>query len=35
MLEQFMDLIDPAIREGVATLENMQIRFYRSDTSRL
>lgn len=29
-LEQFLALIDPAIEEGLATLEKAQVRFYRS-----
>jgi len=29
-LEQFLSLIDPAINEGLATMEKVQVRFYRS-----
>ena len=29
-LEQFLNLIDPAISEGLATMEKVQVRFYRS-----
>lgn len=29
-LEQFLALIDPAIEEGLATMEKAQVRFYRS-----
>lgn len=29
-LEQFLTLIDPAIAEGLATLEKVRVRFYRS-----
>ena len=29
-LEQFLNLIDPAISEGRATMEKVQVRFYRS-----
>lgn len=29
-LEQYLTLIDPAISEGLATMEKVQVRFYRS-----
>ena len=29
-LEQFLDLIEPVIDEGLATMENVNIHFYRS-----
>ena len=32
-IEQFLPSIDSAIAEGLATLENVQIRFYRSRVS--
>jgi PII-like signaling protein len=33
-LERFLDLIDPVIREGVVTLEKMQVRIYRHNQSK-
>jgi PII-like signaling protein len=33
-LECFLDLIDPVIREGVVTLEKMQVRIYRHNQSK-
>ncbi|MGB5985083.1 MAG: DUF190 domain-containing protein [Desulfobacterales bacterium] len=33
-LENFLKLIDPAIREGLATLEKARIQFYRSAGSK-
>jgi len=30
MLEQFLEIIDPFIREGLVTFEKMNIRMYRS-----
>ncbi len=30
MLEQFLEIIDPVIHEGLVTLEKMNIRMYRS-----
>ncbi len=29
-IEQFLEIIDPAIGEGLATLERVQVRFYRA-----
>ncbi len=29
-IEQFLEIIDPAIVEGLATLERVQVRFYRA-----
>ena len=33
-LESFLPVIDPAIKEGLATLERVQITFYRSGNKR-
>jgi PII-like signaling protein len=33
-IEAFLPAVDGAIREGLATLERVQIRFYRSGTER-
>jgi PII-like signaling protein len=33
-LDQFLQLIDPAIGEGLATLEKARIQFYRSTSSK-
>lgn len=33
-LEGFLALIDPLVREGLATLEKADVRFYRSRTER-
>lgn len=30
MLEQFLEVVDPAIKEGLVTFEKMHIRMYRS-----
>lgn len=30
MLEQFLEIVDPVIREGLVTFEKMNIRMYRS-----
>ncbi len=29
-IEQFLGIVDPAIEEGLATVENIEVRFYRS-----
>ena len=34
MLEQFLEIIDPVIKEGLVTFEKMHIRMYRSDKKR-
>lgn len=31
MLEQFLEIVDPVIHEGIVTFEKMNIRMYRSD----
>ncbi|MGX9726122.1 MAG: DUF190 domain-containing protein [Candidatus Electronema sp. VV] len=33
-LERFLELVDPVIREGVVTLEKMQVRIYRHNASK-
>ena len=33
-IEAFLPAVDGVIREGLATLERVQIRFYRSGTER-
>lgn len=33
-LERFLEVIDPAIAEGLATLEKVQVKFYRAAAGR-